>query len=94
MLVTLGIAIFYLQSKPFESKQRNRLEVFNECTILAATHTLICFTLFVVEAAGRHDAGFGFISLVYGYITVQISLMLVTVGHWAKLRAQRQYNKR
>ena len=48
--VSLGAVIFIMWYKPMRSNRANRVEVFNECTILLLNYLLMCFTDFVPDA--------------------------------------------
>ena len=54
----------------------------------------MCFSDFVIEAEGKHDAGFGYIVLLIGNIAVHILVILSFIGKMTKLKIIRYYNKR
>jgi hypothetical protein len=58
LLVGLFSLLFVIETQPFTTQLQNRLEVFNEVTILATSYFLIMFTNFVPEPQTRYLMGF------------------------------------
>ena len=69
--------IIYLQwYRPFEEKAMNKIETFNEVTIVILTYFLFCFTDFVPEAQTRHGLGAYYSGVTLLNIAVHMIIML------------------
>lgn len=53
---SICICIYIILVQPFEQKSTNRIEVFNELCILAATYHLLVFTEFPASVASELEA--------------------------------------
>jgi len=70
--IALFMVIFLQWFKPLDSKFSNNMETFNECTCLALTYILICFSDFVPEPEMRHYMGNYYIALTLGNIGIHL----------------------
>ena len=48
LLILIGVV------EPFPSKQVNRLEMYNNCTVITLSYCLYCFTPWVADPAARY----------------------------------------
>lgn len=59
------------------SKVEQRLEMFDNVTILSLTYTLLCFTEFVKDPSARYEIGYAMILIVMQNVTVHITLLSI-----------------
>ncbi len=66
---------------PFKEVRQNRLEVFNELTILACALHLILFTEFLQDPLIRYDAGWSIIIIVLLNLAVNFAFIFKDSYH-------------
>ena len=76
--MALGSMIFTLWYMPFETKEANLFEIFNDCTQLVLIYGLFCFTDFVKEPETREEVGSAYIGVSLGNMTIHLLFMF---GH-------------
>ena len=94
MLSTLVVLITLLATKPLESKRSNRIEVFNECTILGLIYLLSCFTDLIPDASVRSNLGLLYLSISFFNIAVHMAILLWESGRALKRCFRRRLEKR
>jgi hypothetical protein len=47
ILINIMVIMYIILAQPFDTRMQNKLEIFNECCILAVGYTLLLFTNFV-----------------------------------------------
>jgi len=70
--------IYVTYFKPFELPLLNKMEVFNEFSILVATYHLITFTWFVPEPETQYTMGWSIIGITVLNIAVNMFVMFYT----------------
>ena len=88
--MTLSSVMFTLWYLPYETKQANYSEVFNDCTHLLLIYCLFCFTDFVGEAETREDVGFVFIGIDLANLAINLMIMIGISIIKAKLYCKRR----
>ena len=69
--------VIYLQTaRPLESGFFIKMETFNECTLLALTYLLMCFTDFVPAAETRSDLGLVYIAISLSNMAVHLAFLV------------------
>ena len=81
-LASVSITLWFM---PLDSLKANILEVYNDCTLLALTYLLWCFTDMVRESETSYELGYYFIAVCLGNIAVHMVIMLGESGKKAKL---------
>ena len=70
------MCIYFQSYRPLAENSLNRIEAFNEATILLLTYFLFCFTDLVPEAVTRYELGFVYIATNFVHLVVHIVIML------------------
>lgn len=73
--MSLLLLIYDILVKPFESPLLNKMEIFNEISIIVAAYHLPLFTEFVDDQMTHYFAGWSLILLVILNITVNLIVM-------------------
>jgi hypothetical protein len=63
-------------TKPFEEPFMNRLEIFNEISIMAAAYHLFIFTDFEADPVQQYKAGWSIIAITTINIAINMLIML------------------
>lgn len=90
-LLSLLNVIAILAIKPFEGATANRVEVFNELTILTVATHLFAFTLFVPAESLQNAAGTTLMAVVLGNVLFHLVRMLYVNGRFALLVLRKVY---
>jgi len=69
------ILIVLLEVRPMPSKYEQRLEIFDNLTILGLTYILLCFTEFAFDPVARYKMGFVMIIIVIQNVAIHIGLI-------------------
>lgn len=69
--------IYLMHVWPLETATANKMEVFNECTIILLHYGLMMFTDYVPEAETRHYIGWYYIAVSLGNILVHIFFLIL-----------------
>ena len=72
LLITIGIV------EPYPTKTINRLEIYNNWTVILLAYCLLCFTPWVADAGSRYQIGFVMILLTAQNII--FNLALISIG--------------
>jgi hypothetical protein len=89
-LSTLYI-IFYGWVQPHWETNRTKLEIFNECILLAIAYHMIAFSDFNLDVDSSFFMGYSYIGHMLFMIVVNIIWMvIVTVQKWRRRRAHKQ----
>ena len=76
MTVTVLSAAYMLHFRPLDSPFANRIEVMNECTILALSYHLLGFTDLVPDAVIRNKIGFSYMGVTLLNIGVHLIFLV------------------
>ena len=63
--------------QPYEDRFSQRLEVFNECTILCLSYMLIAFTDLVHDVDNRYVMGYVYMGISLSNIAVHSVLLMI-----------------
>ena len=74
--MSTALVIFVGWSKPLESRFANKMELFNEITIVWVLYTVTCFSDYVVDPTGRSICGWAFIGVVIFFLAIHILLLI------------------
>jgi hypothetical protein len=77
MIMTLLVIVYYITYKPFNNEFHNKLELFNEFTILAASYHLSILTSFVDDPYIQYNVGFSIIAFTLLNLLVNSFIMIV-----------------
>ena len=75
MISTMVVLTILLGIKPLADPRSNKIEVFNEITVLSLTYMLVFFTDIVGEAQFRSDLGILYLCIAFSNIAVHIFLL-------------------
>ena len=75
MISTMVVLTILLGIKPLADPRCNKIEVFNEITVLSLTYMLIFFTDIVGEAQFRSDLGILYLCITFSNIAMHIFLL-------------------
>ena len=62
--------------KPFDTKIKNYLEIYNELTILISSYHMLLFTDFVMNEYISYNAGWSFLSFYFLNIVININVII------------------
>ena len=88
LLVLIGIV------EPFPSILVNRLEMYNNWTVILLSYCLLCFTPWVSDAGRRYQIGYGMIILTGQNILVNLAIMSYDPVRMLKLRFKKSWKLR
>ena len=72
--------IYLMHVWPLMTSFANKMEVFNECTIIVLHYGLMCFTDFVPEPDTRYQLGWHYIIVFLSNLLVHLSVLFSTSG--------------
>jgi len=77
-LIVMNTVYFawYVACRPHETKERTRLEIFNECIIQMITYHLIAFSDLVVDSEGKFIMGYSYIGFVLLLVASNCTVMV------------------
>ena len=75
MLTTMVVLAILLGIRPLEDSRSNKIEVFNEITVLSLTYMLIFFTDIMGEAHFRSDLGIVYLCITFSNIAFHVFLL-------------------
>jgi hypothetical protein len=73
------LLLYIVDVRPLNSPFLNRMELFNEITLLCCSYFLFAFTDFVAEASTRYAMGWGFIGLIGMNVLVNIGALFYSM---------------
>lgn len=73
--------MYLIYFNPFEDVKMNRIEIFNESTILLSGYHLIFFTDFLPNVEFQYMAGYSMIAVTLLNVVVNTSIMMVETFH-------------
>ena len=76
MSCTMAVLVLLLALKPLAESKAQRLEVFNECTILALNYILLFFSDAIGTAADRSTIGYVYLAISFQNISVHLLMMI------------------
>ena len=76
----IAITVYILHVKPMETPFTNKMEVYNECTILTLSYGLLCFTNAVPDPEAQYTIGWSYIIVYLANITLHILLLTYASG--------------
>jgi hypothetical protein len=79
VLSSLLMISFIISVKPLSEPYLNRMEIFNESTLLVSTYFMFLFTDFVDDAEMRSKLGWAYIGVIGTMIVVNFGCMIVKV---------------
>ena len=74
------IAVYILHTRPLETPFANKMEVYNECTIITLSYGLLCFTDAVPDPEAQYTIGWSYIIVYLANITLHILLLTYASG--------------
>ena len=78
MMSIMLILVFYYQFKPLEDPKTQKIEIFNELTMMAMLYLIVFFTdLTDEDFEFRSNLGLLFIFLVLSNVAVHVTLLFV-----------------
>ena len=86
-LLSAGLTLWY---KPYKSTKTNTLEAFNDCTLLALTYFMWCFTDMGPNVETQHELGYIYIGVTMANIAVHIAVMLAENAILIKRKCRRR----
>ena len=87
----IGLIIFFQLKKPLDSSFANKMETFNECTMLFINYHLLCFTDFAPSVERRRELGFSYIAVMLSNIGLHLTLISAASFVAFKLRLRKRY---
>jgi hypothetical protein len=75
----LLMLLYLADVRPLNSPFLNRMEIFNEVTLLCCSYFLFAFTDFVAEAGTRYMLGWGFIGLIGMNVMVNLGALFYSM---------------
>lgn len=75
----LLMLLYLVDVRPLNSPFLNKMELFNEVTLLACSYFLFAFTDFVGDATLRYSLGWGFISLIGLNVAVNLGALFYSM---------------
>lgn len=86
-MIATGFVTFYIMAKrPFKEPSHNRMEAYNEATVLIAAYPLLIFTDWVSSEERKFDVGWFLVALICFNIFVNISALVITLVNIGKLK--------
>ena len=79
MLLSLFVISFLISVKPLNEPYLNKMEIFNESTLLMSSYFMFLFTDFVDDANMRSKLGWVYIGVIGLLIVVNFGCMIIKV---------------
>ena len=79
MMSSLMMVSFIILVKPLSEPYLNRMEIFNESTLLMSTYFMFLFTDFVDDAKMRNTLGWAYIGIIGAMIVANFGCMIFKV---------------
>lgn len=73
---SITMVSYLMLEMPLETSFANKMEVFNECTIVVLHYGLITFTDFVPDPAVRYLIGWCYIAVFLGNLLTHLTLLI------------------
>jgi hypothetical protein len=77
-LMSMGTLLYLAVVRPFETRQGNNSEIFNELCILACINHLYMYTDYYTDVEKQMESGWSFIAIIGLNIMVNTSMMVYT----------------
>lgn len=88
---SIAMTLNLLIVKPYATPFANRMEVFNECTIIMLSYWLLCFTDLVPDPWTQYIIGWPYVAVFLVNITVHTTLLTYSSGIQIRLRCRRRW---
>ena len=86
-IVATGFVTFYILTyRPFEESTRNRMEAYNELTVLIAAYPLLVFTAWVSSKDCQFNVAWLLVAIICINIIVNIVVLICAICKKAKLK--------
>lgn len=72
MIPTLGVMVLLAVVGPLTDRKSNRIEIYNCCTLLCMSYSLMTFTSFVGDPGTKYQIGFSVVFLTVQSLFVNI----------------------
>ena len=79
MLSSLMMISFIISVKPMSEPYLNKMEIFNESTLLTSSYFMFLFTDFVDDVNMRSKVGWAYIGVIGVMIVVNFGCMIIKV---------------
>jgi hypothetical protein len=77
MLMTISVIVYELKYKPFSNEFTNRVNLFNEFTILMVSYHLPLLTDFVDDVHIQYNVGYSIMAFTLSNILVNSLIMII-----------------
>ena len=79
-MVATGFVIFYIMAyRPYKEPYRNRMEAYNEATVLISAYPLLIFTEWVASKDRKFDVAWFLIAIILVNIFVNIGALCIII---------------
>ncbi len=68
--------MYLIKYQPFTNPKMNKLEIFNELTILVCNYTLIAFSDISTSGPVKYDFGWFMLAVVIGNVVINVSFIV------------------